>query len=377
MLQEHLESMRRDALENPLFEPAMESSVDCPPASDPAAMAALDPLWTVPRRGPHQRPEPGGSGERAEGNAAAGADSAAAGDGAAGEAAARAGGAAADEAAAAVAVRSPAAAASPLPMARASEAALDPPSFAGSAYSRNAPEGSRKKVAIRPVEEFMVAEMPDAESLDPDDPARPILPCPMSTLPVLPLRVDVPDFGAIEDGTLPAEAANDPGSLPTRSELVSLGGVGGLGLGSHSILDNRYAAATVGVAIAEGMAAYRMGRSDEAVAKLLPLRSSMHVLGGSRVGRDVFARTLEAAATQSRQLLLARALLRERATNSPNDGQTMFHLSSVLFGTGDYRQAAQSRDRALSFGLGQARHMARQRHPDGAMPKNLEPFRVG
>jgi hypothetical protein len=124
----------------------------------------------------------------------------------------------------------------------------------------------------------------------------------------------------------------------------------------------RYISATVGVPLAEGMVAYRHGDYATAVDKLLPLRSIWHHIGGSAAQRDVFALTLEAAATQSNQLLLARALLRERITNRPNNALGMYHLSSVLFGTGEVKAAGQMRDRAHRFGLGQERVATPQRN---------------
>ena len=178
---------------------------------------------------------------------------------------------------------------------------------------------------------------------------RPVLTAPFSTLPVLPLR-----------GASPPQGEGEGGSTPP--DLVSLGGVGGFGLGSHSVHDMRYVAAAVGVPLAEGMAAYRLGDYATAVDKLLPLRNVWHHIGGSAAQRDVFAQTLEAAATQSRQLLLARALLRERITNKPNGAMAMFHLSSILFSTGESKTASQMRDRALRFGLGQERVSTPQRN---------------
>jgi len=346
LLAEHMASMAKAATSKPFFEPAMASSVGAPGTAD--GMRDVDPAWA------HLHGAPGAADRAGE---------------------APPPGAAASPPPSLAPLGGPPP--SPLAVDRPDLAGLDPPSLRGSAFSPLAAESERRQVSLAAKEDFPLEAPGDADdmSLDPDDQERPILPTPMSSMPILPLSVQVPDFSAAEDGTLPGAAADDPASLPTRAELVSLGGVGGLGLGSHSVVDSRYTAAVAGVALAEGMAAYRQGRSEEAVAKLLPLKPLWHLLGGSRVQRDVFGLTLEAAATQSRQMLLARALLRERATLSPNDGQTMFHLSSVLFATGDYRQAAQSRDRALRFGLGQARHMARAAHPEGAMPKNLEPFR--
>lgn len=165
---------------------------------------------------------------------------------------------------------------------------------------------------------------------------RPVLTCPMSTLPVLPLR----PHSVQDDGV---------------DDVVSIGGVGGFGLGSHSIHDQRYLAATIGVPLVEGLAAYRQGYFELCVDKLMPLRSIWQYIGGSHAQLDVFSQTLEAACTQSKQYLLSRALLRERMTNNPNSGLALYHLSSVLFGTGEYRKAAHARDRALRLGLGEER----------------------
>jgi hypothetical protein len=307
LLQEHLDSMRRNALQQEFFQPALSSSVSAP--ASVSELQAIDPAWAWD---------------------------------------------------APVAHRSPVA-----------DAALNP--VAAERESAKFLRGERR-VTLEPRADFALSEETEA-SFDPEDPTRPILACPFASVPSLPLIARTPDLSATTDGSLPQEAAHHQESLPTVETLVSLGGVGGVGLGSHSLLDARYLAACVGVAVSEGIACYRTGRAEEAVSKLLPLQAQFSMLGGSAEHADLLSLTLTAAATQSRQLLLARALLRDRATRAPNNGQVQYHLSSVLFATGEYRQAAQARDRALGFGLGQARHMARLAHPDGAMGKNLEPFR--
>ena len=152
---------------------------------------------------------------------------------------------------------------------------------------------------------------------------------------------------------------------------MSVGGVGGIGLGSHSIIDNRYITATVGLPLVEGLVAYRRGDYETAVEKLLPVRNMLHYIGGSNAQRDVFALTLEAAATQSRQVVLARSLLRERLTNRANSGLALYHLSSVLYATGEHRAAGQARDRALRLGLGDDRAFVSKRWRIGGKPKEL------
>jgi hypothetical protein len=182
---------------------------------------------------------------------------------------------------------------------------------------------------------------------------RPVLTCPMSTLPLLPLRTTPPP--PPDAGGPSTDEADASSSQQHDGFLVSVGGVGGFGLGSHSVVDQQYLTAAVGVPLAEGMVAYRQGRYEEAVDKLLPLRSVLHHIGGSHAQRDIVSLTLEAAATQSRQLLLARALLRERITRRPNNGLPMYHLSSILYGTGEHRLAGHMRDRAKRHGLGEER----------------------
>lgn len=153
----------------------------------------------------------------------------------------------------------------------------------------------------------------------------------------------------------PFAAMPVPQLVTTEAVPASIGGVGGIGLGSHSLHDQRWLMASVGLPLIAGLRAYRQGQYAEAVDALLPVRSLWHQLGGSIVQQDIWHQTLEAAATQSEQLLLARALLRERITKRPNNGLSMYHLSSVLMGLGDVRAGAHMRDRALAHGLGEER----------------------
>jgi len=73
-----------------------------------------------------------------------------------------------------------------------------------------------------------------------------------------------------------------------------------------------------GVAIAEGLVAYRAGDPARAIDLLLPRRYDIWRIGGSHAQRDLFAQTLIHAALAADRPRLARALLIERVALKPN-----------------------------------------------------------
>jgi hypothetical protein len=75
--------------------------------------------------------------------------------------------------------------------------------------------------------------------------------------------------------------------------------------------------AECGLALIEGLVAYRKGEWDRAVDLLLPIRRSIRRVGGSHAQRDVFHRTLVDAALQGGRWPLARALVAERLARKP------------------------------------------------------------
>lgn len=135
--------------------------------------------------------------------------------------------------------------------------------------------------------------------------------------------------GAVLDSILYQAQSLQPTSLGTREaaarvaerhqagaaadgavEDTPIDGVGSGG--AKVVVDHVWALRVAGLRTAEGMAAYRQGDFAGAVSKLLPVRQDWVHLGGSTVQRDVFGQTLLQAAINSGQLLLARALARER-----------------------------------------------------------------
>ena len=75
--------------------------------------------------------------------------------------------------------------------------------------------------------------------------------------------------------------------------------------------------AECGLALIEGLVAYRKGEWNRTVDLLLPIRRSIRRVGGSHAQRDVFQRTLVDAALQAGRWPLARALVAERLARKP------------------------------------------------------------
>ena len=73
----------------------------------------------------------------------------------------------------------------------------------------------------------------------------------------------------------------------------------------------------VGLALIEGLVAYRRGAFARAVDLLLPIRREIRRVGGSHAQRDVFQRTLVDAAIRDGRWSLARALVAERVARKP------------------------------------------------------------
>lgn len=196
-----------------------------------------------------------------------------------------------------------------------------------------------------------VAATPTPAPHPPGTPA----PVPFATLPTLPVpRPDGQHWWPTGQWT-----------MPSTSPAVSPAGGGG---GSMPPLssphpwpscvtdadDVRTSAAAVGLTLADGVVAYRIGDYDGAVDRLLAVRGALHMVGATHTDRDVFVQTLNAAATQADQLPLARALLSERVssvrTNAPN---TWYHYAGVLAAMGLEEEAVAARDQAYVLGLGQ------------------------
>jgi tetratricopeptide (TPR) repeat protein len=72
-----------------------------------------------------------------------------------------------------------------------------------------------------------------------------------------------------------------------------------------------------GLALIEGLIAYRRGEWARAVDLLLPIRRAIRRVGGSHAQRDVFQRTLVDATLRAGRASLARALVAERLARKP------------------------------------------------------------
>jgi hypothetical protein len=80
---------------------------------------------------------------------------------------------------------------------------------------------------------------------------------------------------------------------------------------------NRQAADRAGHRLLKGFAAFAAGEPETAVNLLTDIRPEAHAVGGSHAQRDVIDLTLIAAAAQSGQAGLARALIAERTARKP------------------------------------------------------------
>jgi tetratricopeptide (TPR) repeat protein len=74
-----------------------------------------------------------------------------------------------------------------------------------------------------------------------------------------------------------------------------------------------------GLALIEGLVAYRRGEWARAVDLLVPIRRAIRRVGGSHAQRDVFQRTLVDAALRDERWSLARALVAERLARKPEN----------------------------------------------------------
>ena len=93
---------------------------------------------------------------------------------------------------------------------------------------------------------------------------------------------------------------------------------------------NKAMAREVGLPLMRGLLAFAMGRYEEAIAQLQPVRSIAHHFGGSHAQRDFIDQTLLAAAARSTQHKgLGRALLNERRLAKPTTPLTQ-HWAAQL-----------------------------------------------
>lgn len=135
------------------------------------------------------------------------------------------------------------------------------------------------------------------------------------------------------------EAAGDSGK--GEDMLRSLQAAGGsTGVTQSRVID------TVGLAIANAIAAWYRRDYDDVIESLLPIRYSLSALGGSHAQRDLFHQILIAAALRAPRPSLARALLAERARLKPDSPWTWQRYGEALEAAGDRDAAREAAARA-------------------------------
>lgn len=111
------------------------------------------------------------------------------------------------------------------------------------------------------------------------------------------------------------------------------------GVANHAMTDE------IGVPVCRALIAYAMGRYDQAVDLLLPLRHRLNTYGGSHAQRDAVQKTLVEAAVRGGRDNLARTLVSERLglrPSSPYNWATRARLAERL---GHAAEAATARRR--------------------------------
>ena len=101
--------------------------------------------------------------------------------------------------------------------------------------------------------------------------------------------------------------------------------------------DDTYASVSKAVArdLSAAVFAYQTGQFESCVETLEPVRSLVHLVGGSHAQRDVFAEMLIEAAVKAGGLTLARSLLYERVSARPRNFRAWNRLTYVLRQLGD------------------------------------------
>lgn len=101
--------------------------------------------------------------------------------------------------------------------------------------------------------------------------------------------------------------------------------------------EDTYAGVSQSVArdLCAAVRSYQAGQFDACVEALEPVRSLVHLIGGSHAQRDVFAEMLIEAAVRSGRLPLARSLLFERVSARPRNVRAWNRLAYVLRQLGD------------------------------------------
>ena len=102
----------------------------------------------------------------------------------------------------------------------------------------------------------------------------------------------------------------------------------------------------VGFPLASGLVSFANGDYEEAVRRLLPIRTIANRFGGSNAQRDLIHLTLVEAALRSKQGKLARALVAERTQLKPSSPSNWQLAARVLELKGDLGGAAKAMENA-------------------------------
>jgi tetratricopeptide (TPR) repeat protein len=101
-----------------------------------------------------------------------------------------------------------------------------------------------------------------------------------------------------------------------------------------------------GLALLEGLVAFRRGEWGRAADLLWPIRRAVGRVGGSHAQRDVFHRTLVEAALKDGRWPLARALAAERLQRKPRSAWSWRSWGRAMAGLGDDAAAEHARENA-------------------------------
>jgi tetratricopeptide (TPR) repeat protein len=105
----------------------------------------------------------------------------------------------------------------------------------------------------------------------------------------------------------------------------------------------------VGLALAKAIAAWYRHDYKGVVELLLPIRYSLHDIGGSHAQRDLFHQILIAAALRAPLPALARALLSERTRLKPGNAWSWQRYAQALDAVGDHTAARVAAEQARSL----------------------------
>ena len=102
----------------------------------------------------------------------------------------------------------------------------------------------------------------------------------------------------------------------------------------------------VGLPVAEGLTALARGRHEEAVDRLLSVRSIANRYGGSHAQRDLLSQTLFEAALRAGRHGLATNLANERVERKPGSPLAWEFMHGACVAAGDAAGGARAAERA-------------------------------